>query len=899
GPDEVLIGQETYRLVRDAVEVEPLGRIAVKGKSEPVSAFKLIRVISGVEGFTRHFESPMVGRENEKALLTQAYERVRREGTSHLFTVLGSVGVGKSRLVSEFLTTVAVEAVVLQGRCLSYGEGITFYPVAEVVKKAAGIVEEDSAREILIKLAALVPGDDAGDVVAERLAQMMGVIEATASAEEIAWSIRRLFEALARKRPVVVLFDDIHWGEPSFLDLVEQLADWSRDASILLVCNAREELLDKRPGWGGGKMNATSILLEPLTGSECGVLIDNLLGRAGLAADVTGRISAAAEGNPLFVEQMLSMLIDEGRLVRNPETWIAVGDLNEIRVPPTVQALIAARVDRLPTNERKVIERAAIIGTVFYREACSELSPEDERSTVGTSLMALVRKELIRPERSDFVGQEAFRFRHIVIRDAAYEAMPKETRAELHELFAGWFEGLVGVRVTEYEEILGFHLEQAHRYLMELGRSGDLVKQLGVRAAERLAGAAHRALLRGDPSAAAQLLAGVDELTDEDRGDLWCRASLTRAAALRALGELPVAIAIWERVLESAPSRADPVIESQALLGIAEGQVMMGRDGSAEKARAVVARVVPRLQEAGDDAGLAQAWNVLANVANNTQMLVEMEEAAEKALWHARKARNPSAVAESITQLVIAFMFGPKPADQMLARLEGLIEETGDNGKARGEIVSAQGFTLGLLGRFERARQLMTEGQDMLTDRGYLLDARAFDMGRAAIELKADNPAGAEAALMRACALFEQHKVLAYLSTAAASMAEALYRQGRLEEALHWIDISTSTTADDDMASHVAFRSVLCKVQARNGNREAATATAEKALDLADRTPEAGALRADCFRDVAEAFEILGQPDRAVMLLRGALEEYELKNDLPSAELIRRRLATAEGLPSR
>ena len=229
----------------------PLGSIAVKGKSELVSAFKLIKVISGVEGFTRHFDSPMIGRENEKGLLTQAYERVRREGTSHLFTVLGSVGVGKSRLVSEFLTAVAAKAIVLQGRCLNYGEGITFYPVAEVIKQAAGIVDEDSAREILTKLAALMPGDDARAVVAERLAQMMGVIEATASAEEIAWSVRKLLEALARVRPVVVLFDDIHWGEPTFLDLVEQLADWSRDTSILLVCTAREELLDKRPSWGG------------------------------------------------------------------------------------------------------------------------------------------------------------------------------------------------------------------------------------------------------------------------------------------------------------------------------------------------------------------------------------------------------------------------------------------------------------------------------------------------------------------------------------------------------------------------------------------------------------------------------------------------------------------------
>jgi class 3 adenylate cyclase/tetratricopeptide (TPR) repeat protein len=895
-PDEVLIGEETYRLVRDAVEVVPLGSIAVKGKSEPVSAFKLIRVISGVEGFTRHFDSPMIGRENEKGLLTQAYERVRRESTSHLFTVLGSVGVGKSRLVSEFLAAVAAEAMVLQGRCLNYGEGITFYPVAEVVKKAAGIVDEDSAREILTKLAALMPDDDARDVVAERLAQMIGVIEATASAEEIAWSVRKLLEALARIRPVVVLFDDIHWGEPTFLDLAEQLADWSRDSPILLLCTAREELLDKRPGWGGGKMNATSILLEPLTVKECGVLIANLLGQAGLAADVTDRIGAAAEGNPLFVEQMVSMLIDEGEIARDGDTWIGVGDLNKIALPSTVQALIAARVDRLSSQERGVIERAAIVGTVFYRDAIAELSPEDERSTVGASLMALVRKELIRPERSDFAGQEAFRFRHIVIRDAAYEAMPKETRAERHERFAGWFEDLVGERVMEYEEILGFHLEVAHRYLIELGRGDDLVQHLGRRAAERLARAAHRALLRGDPSAAAQLLAQIDRLIEED--DLWCRASLTRAAALAALGDMATATDIYERVRASAVLRADRVLESRALLGIARAGISMGRDGSVSDARAVVERVVPLLQQAGDDAGLAQAWNVLADVGNSSQALEEMEQAAEKGLLHARKAGDAWAVAESIDQLGIAFMFGPKPADSVLARLETLLDEVGNNVKARATILVVQGFALGLLGHFDRARQLMTEGQEMLAERGNVFDARAFDMARGAMELKAANPAGAEAVLMRVCKVFERHGALAYLSTAAASLAEALYEQGRLEDALHWANASGSTAADDDMASHMAFRSVLSKILARNGDIDTARGIAEEALELADTTPEASSGRADCLKDVAETLELIGQPARALTLWRGALEEYERKGDVACIGLVRRRLAAAEAMAS-
>jgi tetratricopeptide (TPR) repeat protein len=275
-----------------------------------------------------------------------------------------------------------------------------------------------------------------------------------------------------------------------------------------------------------------------------------------------------------------------------------------------------------------------------------------------------------------------------------------------------------------------------------------------------------------------------------------------------------------------------------------------------------------------------------------------MEQAAEKGLWHARKAGDAWAVAESIDQLEIAFMFGPKPADLVLARLEALLEEVSNNVKARATILEVQGFTLGLLGEFDRARQLMTEGQEMLTERGYVLDAHAFDMARAMVELRADNPAGAEAVLVQACDFFERHGALAYLSTAAAYLAEALYVQGRLEDALHWVNVSASTTADDDMASHVAFRSVLSKILAQRGDIEAATQIAEEVLELADRTPEASSLRADCFKDVAETFEIIGDPKRAVILWRGALEEYERKKDLSSVGRIRLRLDRAENLSS-
>src|SRR5206468_3269486 len=339
----------------------------------------------------------------------------------------------------------------------------------------------------------------------------------------------------------------IHWAEPTLLDLIEHVADWSRDAPILLLCLARAELLDRRPAWGGGKLNATSLLLEPLTEDESGLLVGNLLGKAELPGAARLQVVRAAEGNPLFVEQMLSMLIDEGLLRRDDGHWIAAGDLSTVAVPPTIHALLAARLDRLGREERAVIERASVVGKVFYTGAVAELAPESIRPQVGGHLMTLVRKELIRPDRSDVVGEDAVRFLHMLIRDAAYESMPKEARAELHERFAVWLERTAGARAPEFEEILGYHLEQAARYLAELGPVDDRGRALASVAAAHLGSSGRRAMNRGDLGGAAGLLSRATELLPEGSGE--------RLEMLPILAEALVDVGEWhtaERVLGQA-----------------------------------------------------------------------------------------------------------------------------------------------------------------------------------------------------------------------------------------------------------------------------------------------------------------------------------------------------------
>ncbi len=462
---ETLIGAETRLLVRDAVRTEAVEPLALKGKSEPVEAFRLLQVLDGAESLARHLETPLVGRERERQRLWRDYEDAVADRTCRLFTLLGPAGIGKSRLVADFLERVGDSADVLRGRCLSYGEGITYWPLVEILI-AIG-VEPDS---------------------------VIGT-----SPPETQLAFRRLLESRAAERPQVVVIDDLQWAEPVFVDLLEHVADMSRDAAIFLLCIARTELLDTRPGWGGGKLNATSLLLEPLGPEECSALMDELVADAPLAGDLRERITTASAGNPLYVEEMLAMVREHG------------GD-GEIVVPPTIHALLQARIDSLDGDVRMVMERGSVEGEVFHRGSVAVLSPDPLRPAVESHLATLVRKELIRSTSATFPDDEGFRFRHLLIRDAAYESLPKAIRAELHERFAEW---LSGHDLVESDEIVGYHLEQAHRYRAELDGSDAALEGLARRASACLAEAGRGALERGDFNAGRSLFGRATSLLPE------------------------------------------------------------------------------------------------------------------------------------------------------------------------------------------------------------------------------------------------------------------------------------------------------------------------------------------------------------------------------------------------
>lgn len=506
GPGEILLGNPTYQIVRWAVDAEPAGPIDAGRTRRPVEAVRLLRVTPDVGGHAQRLNSPLVGRARERRLLDAAFRQATAEETCQLFTLLGPAGVGKSRLVHEFVRSIRREAKVLRSRCPAYGERVAFWPVVETIRQAAGVAESDGADDVHAKIAALVGDEHQGPTITEHIAGTLGLSDVRSSGEETAWAIRRTFEAVARARPLVIVFDDVQWAEPSFLDLIECIADSSRSVPILLLCIARPDLLEQRPSWGGGKPNATSIMLGPLPTTDVATLIRNLLGGAQPPDAVERRIVETADGNPLFVEELLAMLVEDQVLQQTGGGWVAARDLAAISTPASIKALLAARLDQLPDGERETLERAAVVGKTFTRESVEALVGRETMDGVGRRLATLVHKELIRPDRASNDAPDSYRFKHILIRDAAYAGLSRRERAELHERFADFQEQIAGPRLTECEEVVGYHLEQAAHYRQQLCLDDERTRQLARRAAQLLGAAGVRALQRGDAVASSRLL---------------------------------------------------------------------------------------------------------------------------------------------------------------------------------------------------------------------------------------------------------------------------------------------------------------------------------------------------------------------------------------------------------
>jgi class 3 adenylate cyclase/tetratricopeptide (TPR) repeat protein len=772
---DVLLGESTYRLVRGAVEAELLPPIEAKGKTEPLTAYRLVAVTGDV-AVARRQDAPLVGRDRERRMLADAWERSRSEQACSLFTILGTAGVGKSRLTAEFLAS--LDATVAHGRCLPYGDGITYWPVVEVVKQVLAGGEAPS------------PG----------IAALLG--DGQAPADEIAVSVRKLFEATASERPLAVLFDDLQWAEPTFLDLIEHVADWSRDAPILLLCLARPELLELRAGWGGGKLNATAVLLEPLSASETDELIDELLAGGSLDDELRDRIRAAAEGNPLFVEQMLAMVEESP---------------GEVSVPSTIQALLAARLDQLPAGERAALERGAVEGQVFHRSAVAALAPDEP--DVPSRLLGLVRKELVRPSRGMLPGDDAFRFRHLLIRDAAYDALPKAERAELHERFAAWLEehapGLV-----ELDEIVGYHLEQAAFYRAELGRPSP---ELATRAANRLAAAGLRAGQRHDPNACVTLLTRASALFQEqDRARLVLLPTLGQA--LYWVGRLDDAYAAFDEAIE----QADPDTAAYALFyetyikghGESTSPIDMERHILAGLASVQGSASVRTLAAGHMTLGWALYWQ--------GDLRGGVEE-GEKAIELARLAGDRRVEWEALRLVGISKMHGEATWPE--------VERHADEMDAAGAFsATLRGYAAAMQGHFEEARRLYEEGVREQLEHGQLLNSlfQRLWYGHQCEALAAGDLHRAEEVLREGWDRLGELGERGIRSTMGGCLGEVLARQGRLDEAEKVLDEAISISTLDDWVTVSSVDIGRAFVASGRGDHDRAFELAAGAVELVD-----------------------------------------------------------------
>ena len=831
-PGEIVLGEETLRLVHDAVVVEELGPLELKGKAERVPAYRLVSVSAEL---VRRFATPMVGRANELARMRAAFSQAVHDGSCQLFTVLGSAGVGKSRLAAELLA--GLDARVVRGRCLSYGDGITYWPVVEILKQFDVLPVGDAARPLRSLL-----GEGGGPV----------------SAEAIAWGFRKLLDQEARERPLVCVFDDLHWGVETLLDLVEHVADLSRDAPILLLCMARPELLERRPAWGGGKWNATTVLLEPLDAAEAERLLSEL---GGVAEELQGRIVRVAEGNPLFLEEMLALVREAGGAA--------------VEVPPTIQALLAARLDQLDPAERAVLERGSVEGRTFHRGAVAALADSD--GAVDQRLVSLVRKELVRPDRPQLPEEDAYRFRHLLIRDAAYDALPKAVRADLHGRFAAWLEQH-GSELVELDEILGYHLEQAARYLHELGRDNS---ETAIAAGERLGQAGRRASWRGDFKAAESLIARALGLTRPHKLDVRLELDLARALHWTSTTS---AAEIAEAALGSAEAVGDELGAALARTVAAEMRLHGGGSSPAELELLARAALAP-LQSAGDDDGLFYVWSALGLVANVRCRCEEWAQAMEQALLHARRADHP--VVGSLG-LVKALTWGPRPAGEALEALDALVPEPHPID------LMGRAWLLTMLGQIDEAWGVALPAEERARE---LLGIDTGGIWLAEVAVLAGDLAAAAAYLRSGCDALEGSGNTSLLSSYAPRLARVLCALGRNEEAEPLARRGRELGDPEDVLTQASWRQAQALVESARGQHTEAEQHAREAVEFASRSDPLP-VQGDALFDLAEVLEAAGEREQAVAAWREALDRYERKQIIPLARRVRERLAALNEAPA-
>ena len=795
-PGEILIGPVVRELTIGRFEVEERGRFEPRGLGRELDAWRLIRPQQGL-GRALRLTSPFIGREPELELLENTWSRALRDRRAHLVTIYGQPGIGKSRLAREFVADIG-GATVLAGRCLPYGEAITFAPLAEMLKAAAGIADDDTADKATAKLRTCC----ADDAVADLLGVACGFLETfsgTRSDQEIAWAAHEWATTLANVQPLVLCFEDIHWAEEPLLDLISHLSERVRGVPLLIVCLSRPELLESRRSWGGGRLRSVAIELEPLAPRASERLLDALAG-GDLATDERHAVLDRAEGNPLFVEETVRML-HEGASER----------MNG-RIPETVQALIAARIDRLPPGGKAVVQRGAVIGRVFGAGAINALT--DDETAVEAALDELVARELLSPEGgSSTSGERAYRFQHILIRDVAYASLSKDARAELHRRFADWLYQQGG---AEELEIRAHHLDRATAFLTEL--DGAVPPELVQETAASLQAAGERALARHDDRIGRRLL--VRAVALEPTLERRFQAGV---AAWR-LGDLPAVSLEMERVASEAAAVGDNEIEGNALTALAE--MTLNRLGDIPRAKELAERGLLLL---GPNSRF-RCLMVCGAIARWQGAREEHERYVQEALELAQRLDRADLEAQATRTLAETYSTQLRYAEAraLAAHALQLAEQSGSV-HARALALAENGHLHLCLGDLNEAAVALEEALGLYVDMGASLDRGRTLMRLAEVAVHRGEYTNAKELLRESIRVLKPIEDRGTLCESQRTLADVLTEQGELDEAERLALEAMETVGPHDVSSQASTRTSLAFVRVAQGREDEAEALMREA----------------------------------------------------------------------
>ena len=872
-PGQVLIGEETARLVRANAELAPMGDLTLKGKAAPVAAWRLVSIKSaGLEAPDRAM-TPFVGRQAELRLLRETFDEVVATREPRLVTLLGPAGIGKSRLVRAFRTDLADQARTVVGRCLPYGNGIAYWPVAEIARRLAGAATETA----LASTAGGGAPSDESKLVAARVARASGFVPGAVTVEETRWAVRKLLEAVARQGPLVVVIEDIHWGEPTLLDLLEHIATLATDVPLLLLCPARPELLEKRSSWPGlGGERSVVMPLEPLPAADARELLEQIERGADLAAEERSKLLATAEGNPFFLQQMVAM--------RTEAREYAGG------IPPTIQAVLTARIDALAPGERAVIQCASIEGRTFRRGALAELLSGEQRDALEANLAALIRRELIHPARPDFEDEQAYRFDHILIRDATYGGIPKQLRAVLHERHAGWLEDRRDRDASEHAELAGYHLEQAFRCHLEVEpAAAEHYCPLAIKAGGRLGSAGRAALTRDDLPAAIGLFERATALMPDGepaRGRLLPELG----AALTDAGRLPDAERVLDAAIAEAAAADDVTAAAHAQVARLFVRLQVDPEAGTREARERFDSLLEAFTSAGDDLGLGRLWRLRALVHWIEARSSEADAAWLRAVEHAERAGDERGWSNALSWLTSSAVNGPAPVEDAIARCESIRDQLRGYRREQALVLDHLAGLEAMRGEVAAARRLIAERKALMAELGVTMHT-AVSHDEAFVALLSGDAAGAEAVLRDGYARLSEMGEKALLASTATMLAHSIIEQGHRDDAWEFTQVAEETAAADDLSAQIGWRSARARILAQRGEIDEAKRLNAEALALAARTDWLSE-HADALLSQAEVLGLAGEASAAADALRDAIALYERKGNTIGAGRARSMLAT-------